>query len=158
MRPAGVTPNQRLKLRGIDDEDLSVIAACLQDALTCISEMAYAASEDRFMLALLRFRREIRGPGQLGALLQCQCALTFEEVEAVRYRGIDPRFGRVRLELLTIVSEPDPERGVRINLVFAGGAAIQLKARKIEARLEDFGECAPASSVPVHPVVTDADA
>ena len=159
MRPAGVTPDQRLKLRGIDDEDLRVIAACLQDALTCITEMVYAAREDRFMAAFLRFRREIRPESEeLGELLQCQCALTFDEVEAVRYRGIDPRFGRVRLELLTIVAEDDPEGGMRISLVFAGGAAIQLKVRRIEIRLEDFGECSRASTVPVHPVVADTGA
>ncbi|HEX6144357.1 MAG TPA: DUF2948 family protein [Geminicoccaceae bacterium] len=160
MRPSGDTTRERLRLRAVDDEDLHVMAACLQDALTCISEMAYLRTEDRFMAAFLRFRRECqKDTGEPGALLQCQCALTFDEVEAVRYRGIDPRFGRVRLELLTIIDEPDPEGGgARINLLFAGDAAIQLKVRKIEVRLEDFGECAPATAVPVHPVVAQSDA
>ena len=157
MRPSGGREPERLKLRAVDGEDLSVMAAVLQDALTCISEMAYLKNDDRFMAALLRFRREVQQDGEVGQLLQCQCALTFEEVEAVRYRGIDPSFGRVRLELLTILAEDRPDGGCRIVLVFAGDAAILLEVRRIEVRLEDFGECAPASSIPVHAVVAQSD-
>lgn len=156
MPPSERQP-ERLRLRAIDGEDLSVMAAVLQDALTCLSEMAYSKADSRFMAAFLRFRREVQQDGEVGPLLQCQCALTFEAVEAVRYRGIDPRFGRVRLELLTIMVEDRPGGGARIVLLFAGDAAIQLEVGGIEVRLQDFGECAPATSIPVHAVVAQAD-
>ena len=52
MRPSGGREPERLKLRAVDGEDLSVMAAVLQDALTCISEMAYLKNDDRFMAAL----------------------------------------------------------------------------------------------------------
>ena len=157
MHPPESEP-ERLRLRAVDGTDLSVMAAVLQDALTCLTEMAYVKPDRQFMAAFLRFRREVQQDGEMGRLLQCQCALTFDEVDAVRYRGIDPRFGRVRLELLTIMAEDRPEGGSRIVLLFAGDAAILLEVRKIEVRLQDFGDCAPATTIPVHAVIAQADA
>ena len=49
---------ERLRLRAVDAVDLSVIAACLQDALIPLAEMAYLADERRFMAAFTRFQRE----------------------------------------------------------------------------------------------------
>ena len=44
--------------QGSGCRDLSVIAACLQDALIPLSEMVYLAGEGRFVAAFTRFRRE----------------------------------------------------------------------------------------------------
>lgn len=149
MPAGGTTVGEALKLRAADTEDLMVMAAILQDALTCMTEMAYVAGEDRFLAAFLRFRREKGGEGEL---LRCECALTIEDVQNVRYRGIDPRYGRVRLELLTLDAEPS-EDGSLITMIFAGGAAVQLSVRRINVRLQDFGECRPALVQPEHTVV-----
>jgi Protein of unknown function (DUF2948) len=143
-----------LRLRAADVDDLGVIAACLQDALIPLNEMAFLAAEHRFMAAFTRFCREcLADPQGLGGegLLQRQSVLTLEDVEAVRFRGLDPRFGRVRLELLTIVTEPDGGEGAcRITLLFAGDVAIQVQARRLSARLEDFGDAWPARCAPAH--------
>lgn len=152
MPTPGANPDQPLKLLAVDGDDLTVMAAVLQDAITCITEMAWVTEEHRFYAAFLRFRWETADRDKL---LQCQCALTVEDVEAVRYRGIDPRFGRVRLELLTIYAEEQPEGGNRITLIFAGGSAIQLAVRQVSVRLHDFGECRPATAVPEHMVVAE---
>ena len=156
MRPAPEAHDQCLKLKAIDQDDLHVIAACLQDALVPLSEMAFLKDEGRFLAAFTRFRREEARDGDR-KLMQCQCVLNVEGVESVRYRGIDPPLGRVRLELLTILPEPDPDGGVAITLLFAGDAAIQLRVAKIDARLQDFGECWPARAVPRHAVVAQGD-
>jgi hypothetical protein len=156
MRPANEAHDHCLKLKAVDQDDLHVIAACLQDALIPLSEMAFLKDERRFLAAFTRFRREDTRDGE-PELMQCQCVLNVEGVEAVRYRGIDPHLGRVRLELLTILPEPDPDGGVAITLLFAGDAAIQLRTTKIDARLQDFGDCWPARAVPRHAVVAQAD-
>jgi hypothetical protein len=153
--PAAAGADQALKLRAVDGDDLMVMAAILQDAVTCLTEMAYVTEEQRFYAAFLRFRREM---GNGDTLLQCQCALTVDGVDAVRYRGIDPRFGRVRLELLTIDGEDEPGGASQITLIFAGGAAIQLTTQRINVRLQDFGECQPARSLPEHMIVAQSDA
>jgi hypothetical protein len=142
---------QRLRLRAVDADDLSVIAACLQDALIPLSEMAYLADERRFMAAFTRFQRErLPDPGRPEGLSQCQSVLVLQEIEAVRFRGLDSRFGAVRHELLTVVAEPAEGDLVYITLLFAGDAAVQLHARKIAALLEDFGEPWSATTAPTH--------
>ena len=144
----------RLRLRAVDGDDLSVIAACLQDALIPLSEMAYLADDRRFMAAFTRFRREcLADPLSCDGLTQCQSALCFENVEAVKYRGLDARLGRVRLELLTLFAEPPEEGLTHVTLLFAGDIAIQLHVRGLDCRLDDFGEPTPCPVAPVHEVV-----
>jgi hypothetical protein len=140
-----------LRLRAVDAEDLSVIAACLQDALIPLSEMAYLPDERRFMASFTRFQRErLVDPNQPEGLMQSQSALVLHDIEAVKFRGLDSRFGAVRFELLTLVSEPAEDGLVHITLLFAGDAAIQLHAKSIAATLEDFGEPWPATTLPTH--------
>jgi hypothetical protein len=142
--------SERLRLRAVDAQDLSVIAACLQDALVPLSEMAYLADERRFMAAFTRFQRERAvDPGQPEGLTQSQSVLVLHDILAVRFRGLDSRFGAVRFELLTLISEPAAD-GLHITLLFAGDAAIQLDARTIAATLEDFGDPWPAATLPAH--------
>ena len=141
---------ERLRLRAVDAEDLSVIAACLQDALVPLSEMAYLADERRFMAAFTRFQRErAADPGQPEGLTQSQSVLVLHDILAVRFRGLDSRFGAVRFELLTLISEPAAD-GLHITLLFAGDAAIQLHAKGIVATLEDFGDPWLATTLPTH--------
>ena len=147
---------RRLRLRAADNEDLGVIAAVLQDALIPLSEMAYLADERRFMAAFTRFRREcLADPERCEGLTQCCCVVAFEHVEAVKYRGLDRRLGRIRLELLTIVSEPGADGLTHVTLLFAGDMAIQLHVRKLDVRLDDFGEPCPARVAPVHELVAE---
>jgi Protein of unknown function (DUF2948) len=142
---------ERLRLRAVDAEDLSVIAACLQDALIPLTEMAYLADERRFMAAFTRFQRERTvDPSQPEGLTQSQSVLVLHDIEAVRFRGLDSRFGAVRFELLTLISEPAEDGLVHITLLFAGDAAIQLHAKSVVATLEDFGDPWPATTLPTH--------
>jgi hypothetical protein len=143
--------SEGLRLKAVDSDDLSVIAACLQDALIPLSEMVYLAGEHRFLAAFTRFRREcLADPAGCDGLTQCQSVLVFHEVEAVRHYGLDTRFGGVRLELLTMFAEPAEGGACEVTLVFAGDAAIRLRTRALRATLEDFGEPWPAPVPPAH--------
>ena len=67
-----------LRLKAVDTEDLSVVAACLQDALIPLREMVYLPDERRFLAAFTRFRREcLADPADCDGLTQCQSVLTF---------------------------------------------------------------------------------
>jgi Protein of unknown function (DUF2948) len=146
---------ERLRLRAVDANDLSVIAACLQDALIPLAEMAYLPDQRRFMAAFTRFRREcLADPACCDGLTQCQSVLTFEQVEAVKHSGLDERFGGIRLELLTMLAEPGEDGLTHVTMVFAGEAAIQLRVRALAATLEDFGEPWGATVTPVHDLVS----
>jgi len=147
---------KRLRLRAADADDLSVIAACLQDALIPLSEMAYLADERRFMAAFTRFRREcLADPSRCEGLTQCLSVLCFDNVEAVKHRGVDARLGGVKLELLTIVAEPTADGLTHVTLLFAGDVAVRLDVSAIEAKLDDFGEPQEAKAVPSHELLQE---
>jgi hypothetical protein len=142
-----------LSLRAEDVEDMTVVSACLQDALVTLGDMAYLAEERRFVLVASRFLWEEKGSGRRSRI---HTGVSFDEVTAVRMRGINRRADRGRiLELLAIDAEDGPEKGA-ITLVMAGGAELRLEVDAIRCRLRDFGEPWPAAVSPRHPVAEDS--
>jgi hypothetical protein len=160
-----------LKLSARDAEDLAVISACAQDALVPIGEMTYLPAEQRFLLALNRFRWDRidptapeapaipnrrsgppkdavfwdpsdRGP----AYERVMSGVRFEHVTSVQTRGIDLRKRERILELLTIHAEPGA-----VVLVFAGDATIRLEITELLCFLEDFGQTWSTRWRPRHP-------
>ena len=140
-----------LRLRAMDQDDLQVIAACLQDALVPLREMAFMADERRFMAAFNRFQWEqLADPDDVADLTLCQSALRVEHVESVQYRGLDGDLDGIKFELLTVVSARDDAGGFKITLLFAGDVAIRLTVRDLLITLEDFGDSWTAEVVPQH--------
>lgn len=140
---------EKLRLKGADAEDLAVIAACLQDARTSLSEMVFAPDEGRFMAACNRYRRELQADwGSCDGLSECMAALVFEGIAEVKYRGLGGADPKRELVLLTIATEPGRERLIHIDLVFAGDVQIQLRTDAIDCRLDDFGAPQPCRNTP----------
>jgi hypothetical protein len=137
-----------LRLRAEDREDLGVISACLQDALVSVADLAYDTEAGNFMLIANRFRWECSAVADAdgGEFERILCALNFEEVESVAYRCFR-RSERDRILALLAIRQDRPEA---IDLDFAGGATIRLRARRIRCRLRDFGDPWPTSWVPGH--------
>ena len=156
-----------LKLRALDDEDLGVVSACLQDAIVPLGEMEFVPGERRFALVVSRFRWEncaetadmprdaaAAAPASQDVSLaegcasyeRVSCGVAFEGVEAVRRRGLDPRDRGRMLELLGMRIEAGA-----VTLEFAGSAALRLEGARITCRLGDLGEPWPAQSRPRHP-------
>jgi hypothetical protein len=73
------------------------------------------------------------------------CAVYFDWVRKVRYRGLDPKEKDQILNLLTVNAEPGA-----IELVFAGGGTIRLEVRDIRCHLEDLGDPWPTRWRPDH--------
>ncbi len=144
--------SELLRLKAIDAEDLSVIAACLQDAVMPVGEMTYLPAERRFVAVIDRFTWERTG-GEAGpGLCRVRAGLRFERVDAARVNRIDPEDATRVLELLTLSAE-----GANvISLVFAGGGAIRLEGEGMICLLEDLDEPRPAPRAPCHPLSDDA--
>jgi hypothetical protein len=141
----------RLRLRACDQDDLQIIAACLQDALIPLREMAFMAKERRFMAAFNRFQWErLSDPTDAADLTLCQSVLRIDHVDHVQYRGLDGELDGVKFELLTIIAESGEAGGFWITLLFAGDVALRLQVRELALALEDFGESTPASNTPKH--------
>lgn len=156
-----------LKLRAADDDDLAVIAACLQDALVPIGDITFQPQDHRFVFVANRFRWEAGGmEAEMPAAAtadatfedapgpryeRINCGVWFDGVRAVRTRGIDLKDrGRI-LELLTLRQAADG-----ILLIFAGDALIRLAVDRLRCFLEDIGEAWPTRWRPGHPIDPDS--
>jgi Protein of unknown function (DUF2948) len=154
--------SNRLKLRAEDEDDLRVIAACLQDALIPLSDIHFLDAEQRFILVANRFRWENcpdlpEVPNGNHDGVDCSnyervnCGILFENVSTVRRKGFDQRDrGRI-LELLTMDVEAGNTGRMAIVMLFAGGAAIRLEGQRITCRISDIGEPWPTQFRPNHP-------
>ncbi|MBM3483926.1 MAG: DUF2948 family protein [Alphaproteobacteria bacterium] len=130
-----------IKLRAEDEEDLAIIAACLQDALASLAEMSYDRAGRRFALVVKRFLWEEATTKQglpTGRGLRARRAgLHFEGVSAVRYRGRDRRQPTAILELLTVLCDTRATPNT-ISLMFAGGAEIKVEADSLRCYMRDL--------------------
>lgn len=154
--------SEPLRLRAIDDEDLAVLAACLQDALVPAQDMRYLADESRFVLVANRFCWErlpatglgaAAGAADAGPFERVHCGLTIEHVRRVQTRGFaDEGAGdnEKLYEVLTILSEAGAGGGAVLTLVFAGEAAVRLEVERIEVIAGDVGEPWPTLWRPDH--------
>ena len=145
-----MTDDNRLRLIALDNEDLAVLSAHVQDAVLKVGEMSWLADEKRFVLAMNRFAWEhaAKGPRRRRDYQRRRAALHFDRVEAVKSCGFDRDAKETVLELLAIRFEPRESPSGDVLLDFAGGAGIRLSVECLEAQLTDLG---PAWSTPLLP-------
>ena len=136
-----------LKLRALDVEDLTVLAACLQDAILPLSDIAYLAAERRFALVANRFRWE-RADKKSG-FERINCGIAFHQVRAAKMKRIDRRDRGLLLDLLTLSAE-EIEGGYAVSLICADDRVIRLELDRIEVTAEDYGLAWPTGSKPAH--------
>ncbi|WP_173935017.1 DUF2948 family protein [Chelativorans sp. Marseille-P2723] len=141
-----------LKLAALDEEDLAIVSAHVQDAVSKIGEMKFYRREKRFAMTVRRFvweREQKRGRFLRRRTHERRLsAIQFDRVLAVRSTGIDVNKPEEVLSLLAIRFIPgDAPSGV-VELAFAAGATLHLDVECIEARLCDLGA---AWETPVRP-------
>ncbi len=150
-----------LKLIALDNEDLDIISAHLQDAVVRVGEIAKLSREKRFVLMLSRFAWENLKPGAEPTECQferCRSALHFERVEAVKCRNIRQDLSDGVLNLLAVRFTPtDPPAGV-VDLIFSSDAVIRLEVECLEARLGDLGPVWTTDCCPGHPIEAEETA
>ena len=140
-----------LKLRAEDADDLSVISACLQDALVAVRDLAFVPEDHTFLLVANRFRWERAARSQHGesGYQRTLCGITFGEVGGVSYIGFRRSEEDRILSLLAIRPVADGGRET-IQLTFSGGAEIRLEAGRILCLASDLGEPWPTQWQPRH--------
>jgi hypothetical protein len=139
-----------LRLVALDQEDLAVISAHLQDAEVRVADLAYLPQERRFAFAAQRFDWECTPDETPRRRLT---GLHFERVMRVRCRGIERGKPETVLNLLGVTfAETDAPSGTA-TLLFENGGAIQLDIECVEAQMKDLGPVWPCSKRPTH----DAD-
>ena len=139
-----------LKLIALDDQDLSIVSAHVQDAVLKVSDLQFLPSAKRFVLTMNRFVWEAKSGLFRQHNERRQAVLHFDRVLGAKTNGIPRDKPAEVLSLLAIsfieISKP---AGI-VELIFSGGGTIMLDVECIEARLADIGGAWEATSRPVH--------
>ncbi|MFZ2102099.1 MAG: DUF2948 family protein [Oricola sp.] len=144
----------RLKLMALDVEDLAVISAQVQDAVTRPDAIDYRPREKRFTLVVNRFAWDSADKtARAGSSYERrQSVLSFARVMKVRTTGIRRGDADQVLSLLAVRFEEHDAPAGTVELVFADGPMIHLDVECVEAQLEDLGAAWETRFKPRHPV------
>jgi hypothetical protein len=139
-----------LKLIALDDQDLGIVSAHVQDAVLKVSDLEFLPAAKRFVLTMNRFVWEAKSGLFRQHNERRQAVLHFDRVLGAKTNGITRNKPAEVLSLLAIsfieISKP---AGI-VELIFSGGGTIMLDVECIEARLADIGGAWEATSRPVH--------
>ena len=139
-----------LKLVALDDQDLSIVSAHVQDAVMKVGDLEFLPAAKRFVLTMNRFVWEVKSGLFRQHNERRQAVLHFDRVLGAKTNGIVREKPAEVLSLLAIsfveISKP---AGI-VELIFSGGGTIMLDVECIEARLADIGGAWEATSRPVH--------
>jgi hypothetical protein len=141
-----------LKFVVLDEEDLEVVSAHVQDAVVKASEVLWRPQEKRVVVALNRFDWE-GAQTDKAEFRRRRAALRFERVLSCKCRQMNPAGKDVVLNLLAVeFSETDAPAGV-VTLTFSGGGTLRLDVECLEAELADLGPSWSAAACPTHAVI-----
>lgn len=141
-----------LKLLALDEEDLAVVSAHLQDAVVKQCDMGFLPRAQRFALLLNRFDWDQNAA--TNEAVRRRTGLHFERVRAVQCRGFEQARRDGVLNLLAVTFEPTQAPSGFVHLTFSGGAEVRLEVECIEAGLKDLGPAWGCAHMPSH--ATDA--
>jgi len=139
-----------LKLVALDDEDLAIISAHMQDSVFKVGDIDWSPRDAQFALAVNRFVWEGAERKRRG-FERRRTALVFKRVLAVRSLGIDRGKRDEVLSLLALRFEQKgegPEGTIELSL--SGTASLALDVECIEVQMADIGGAWEASSKPRH--------
>lgn len=145
---------QPLRLKALDSEDLTVIAALVQDAVFPAAEMRWDKKARRFALLLNRFRWEDadRAAKRKREYERVQSVLVIEDVMTVKSQGVDPRDTDMVYSLLSMAFVPGEDGTGLIELTLAGDGAVAVAVEALEVVLRDVTRpyVAPSKKAPTH--------
>jgi len=136
-----------LRLLAEDADDLALVSAALQDAVTRIGDIHWDARGRAVTIAFNRFRWEAEGrAGQ-----RVRAGLQIGGVLEVKARRLRQGAKSAVLELLAVAFEPAEEPpGGRLLLTFAGGGDLAVGVECVDVALADVSEPWPTPRRPGH--------
>ena len=138
-----------LKFAVLDEEDLEVASAHLQDAVVKVADVHWRPGEKRLVVALNRFDWESTRDTN-NEYRRRRSALRFERVLSCKCQHVNPGRKDEVLNLLAVeFQETEAPSGV-IILSFSGGATLRLDVECLEAELADLGPTWSTSVCPCH--------
>lgn len=146
-----MSPIRPLKLAALDEEDLRVLSAHVQDAVVKVADIRWSPTNGTLIIPMNRFAwEETQRPRKRVADQRRRAILHFDRVKAVKSAGVTATQRDLVLSILAIVyAEAEAPAGT-VSLVCSGDMMINLEVECIEARLTDLGAAWGASMRPKH--------
>lgn len=141
---------QQIRFLALDEQDLDVVSAHVQDAVVKVGDIVWLPAEKRLVIALNRFVWEKKRRWFSREYERRRAVLHFDRVLGVRSSAIDRTDGDTVLALLALQFQPSDMPAGTIEMTFAGGATMRLDVECIEARLSDTGGAWQTHSIPRH--------
>src|SRR5437016_2249919 len=119
------------KLIALDEDDLAVISAHVQDARVLISHIVWRQNEKRVVIALERvdLDKELDGERQAARLVS---ALRFDRVLSVQARNVDMSNSQAAIELIGVEFTATSAPSGVVTLLFSGRVAMRLEVECLE--------------------------
>jgi len=144
---------KNLKLIARTEEDLRVVSAHLQDAISNISDIANLEKNRIFIMQLNRFMWEDVEKGVFRKNKRIRTILKFDNVMKVYSKNIDLTKKDKFLDFLTIETNQMPDKNYEMKIVFAGDSVIKVISEVIDVTLDDQGEAWDTKNMPKHKVL-----
>ena len=138
-----------LKLLALNDDDLKVLSAHLQDSVVLVKDIIFLKKSRTFLMMVNRFMWEDIELGIFRENKRIRCAVKFENVLEVKSRNISQKKKDKILELLSIDSEVK-NNNQELLITFAGNNEIILIVEEINILLDDVGLSWKVKHVPKH--------
>jgi hypothetical protein len=139
-----------LKLAALDEDDLKIVSAHVQDAVMKVADLGFSPKGKHFTVTMNRFAWEKAGGTFRRRNERRRAILNFDRVLSVRSFGVDLKKKEDVLSLLAVRFAAGEVPAGAIDLVFAGNVTVRLEVECIEARLADVGGAWEAASRPTH--------
>ncbi|WP_428645254.1 DUF2948 family protein [Roseibium sp.] len=140
----------QLKLAALDQEDLQVLSAHLQDTVLTVADIRYLPKEKKAVFVMNRFVWDKEADKRSKEHERRRSALVIAQVNAMKVQGIRQEAKGAVLELLAVTFKPGEDPSGQIELAFAGGASLSLDVECIEAQLSDLGAAWSTPNLPQH--------
>jgi hypothetical protein len=128
----------QLKLIALDEDDLAVISAHVQDAHVRVCDVIWRPGEKRLVIGMSRLDLEQTLSGETSPR-RLVAALRFDRVLACKSHNIDIGAPETVLELIGIEFHPGEDPSGCALLLFADGKALRLDIECLECELTDLG-------------------
>jgi hypothetical protein len=142
-------PMDTLKLAALDEEDLAVVSACVQDAVLKVGDVDWRPREKRLLVNLRRFCWESGAAPRQNFERHLAC-LHFARVERVKSCNIRRDDPDAVLSLLALRFEPGEAPGGTVSLLFSGGGELRAEVECLEVGLTDLGAAWATERRPEH--------
>lgn len=140
----------QLKLAALDEEDLQVLSAHLQDAVLTVADIRFLPKEQKAIFVVNRFVWDKEADKRSKQHERRRSALAFAQVTGMKAQHIDQNAKGAVLELLAVTFEKGEDPSGKVLLAFAGGASVELSVECIEAQLSDLGAAWSTPNLPQH--------